>query len=263
MRKFFAVVSLIVPLLSFAGSSGAWAHTPLTNWLQDPATPLAREVRANFWTTLAIIAPFLLGAEGLLLYAVLKFRTKPGRKPATFHENFKLEVFWTALPAVALVLIAIPAFRTMQAMNVPPKSDLVVEVIGHQFFWEYRYPRYSITLAEEPLVVPVGKVVTLNCTSVDVIHSWFVPAFGVKQDANPGRITNAWFKADAPGTYRGQCAELCGKLHAQMYITVKVLLEDDFKQWLAKKVAAIPGPVGAPPPGTGSPNPDSGKAGVS
>lgn len=260
MRKFFVVVSLVVPMAFLTGLSSAWAHTPLTNWLQDPATPLAREVRADFWTMLAIIAPFLLGAEGLLLYAVLKFRTQPGRKPATFHENFKLEVFWTALPAVALVLIAIPAFRTMHAMNVPPKSDLVVEVIGHQFFWEYRYPRYGITLAEEPLVVPAGKVVTLNCTSVDVIHSWFVPAFGVKQDANPGRITNAWFKADAPGTYRGQCAELCGKLHAQMYITVKVLPEDEYKQWLAQKIAALPVPAGAPP-ATAQP-PTTGKGGA-
>src|SRR5574341_2534163 len=98
--------------------------------------------------------------------------------------------------------------------------------------------KYGITLSEKPMVVPVNKVITLNCTSVDVIHSWFVPAFGVKQDANPGRITHAWFKALQTGTYKGQCAELCGALHALMYITVKVVSEEEFAAWLEKNKPA-------------------------
>src|SRR3990172_7952834 len=210
------------------------AQSPITNWLQDPATPLAREVRNTFWITMSMIMPFLLAAEGILLYSIFKFRARPGAQPATFHENLKLEIIWTILPAIALIIIAVPAFGTLKKMEVPPKSDLVVEVIGHQFFWEYRYPRYEINFSEKPLVVPVNKVITLNCTSVDVIHSWFVPAFGVKQDANPGRITHAWFKALQTGTYKGQCAELCGALHALMYITVKVVSDEEFAAWVEK-----------------------------
>lgn len=210
------------------------AQSPITNWLQDPATPLAREVRNTFWITMSMIMPFLLAAEGILLYSIFKFRARPGAQPATFHENLKLEIIWTILPAIALIIIAVPAFGTLKKMEVPPKSDLVVEVIGHQFFWEYRYPRYGITLVDKPLVVPVDKVVTLNLTSVDVIHSWFVPAFGVKQDATPGRISNAWFKVEEAGTYQGQCAELCGELHALMYITVKVVEPEEFEEWLKK-----------------------------
>lgn len=214
------------------------AEQPLTNWLQDPATPLAKDVRANFWIAMLAILPFLLLSEGLLFYAIVKFKAKPNVKPATFHENLRLEIAWTVLPAIALIIIAFPTFATLKKMVVPPKSDVVVEVIGHQFFWEYRYPKYGITLAEKPLVVPVNKVITLNCTSVDVIHSWFVPAFGVKQDANPGRITHAWFKALQTGTYKGQCAELCGALHALMYITVKVVSEEEFSAWLEKNKPA-------------------------
>lgn len=211
------------------------AQSPITNWLQDPATPLARDVRNTFRITISVIMPFFLAAEGLLLYSIFKFRARPGAQPATFHENLKLEIIWTILPTIALIIIAVPAFGTLKKMEVPPKSDLVVEVIGHQFFWEYRYPRYGITLVDKPLVVPVDKVVTLNLTSVDVIHSWFVPAFGVKQDATPGRISNAWFKVEQTGTYKGQCAELCGELHALMYITVKVAPEDEFEAWLSQQ----------------------------
>src|SRR4030067_581445 len=225
--------NLLILSLTVAGlfllTPVVWADSPITNWLQDPATPLAKNVRNTFWFTIAMISPFLLIAEGLLLYSIFKFKNKPGRKPAAFHENLKLEIIWTLLPALTLVIIAIPAYGTLKKMEVPPKSDLVIEVIGHQFFWEYRYPRYDLILVDKPLVVPENKVVTLNLTSVDVIHSWFVPAFGVKQDATPGRISHAWFQVDQVGTYKGQCAELCGELHAKMYITVKVGNQEDLE----------------------------------
>ncbi|OGC78092.1 MAG: cytochrome c oxidase subunit II [candidate division Zixibacteria bacterium RBG_16_50_21] len=230
--------ALILSLVLLA--QAAWADTPITNWLQDPATPLARNVRDTFWFTIMMIMPFFLIAEGLLLYSVFKFRTKPGSKPATFHENVRLEIIWTLLPALTLIIIAIPAYGTLKRMEVPPQSDLVIEVVGHQFFWEYRYPKYDIVLVDKPLVVPVNKVITLNLTSVDVIHSWFVPAFGVKQDATPGRISNAWFQVLEEGTYKGQCAELCGELHAKMYITVKVVDQEDFEEWLAKQKVQSP-----------------------
>jgi cytochrome c oxidase subunit 2 len=233
MRRIFFLLTLTPMIVVLAQI--AWAEGPITNWLQHPATPLAEEVRSTFWITVAMIMPFLLAAEGLLLFAIFRFKARPGVEPGTFHENVKLEIIWTILPAIALIVIAIPAFGTLKKMEVPPKSDLVVEVIGHQFFWEYRYPRYGIVLVEKPLVVPAGKVVTLNCTSVDVIHSWFVPAFGVKQDATPGRISHAWFKVNQPGTYKGQCAELCGNFHALMYITVQVVPPEEFDSWLVEQ----------------------------
>lgn len=229
IRVFFTTALLLVTLAASAG-----AEEPITNWLVSPEGPLARDIRSNFFFSMVMIMPFLLLAEGLLLYCIVRFKAKPGGQPATFHENLRLEVLWTVIPALTLAITAVPTYKTMRAMEVPPKSDLVVAVIGHQFFWEYRYPRYDLILVDKPLVVPEDKVVTLNLTSVDVIHSWFVPAFGVKQDATPGRISNAWFKVEEAGTYQGQCAELCGELHALMYITVKVVEPEEFEEWLKK-----------------------------
>ena len=233
MRKF----SLLLILVAVAALSGIARADDITNWLQDPATPIAEAVRGDFLHTVLLTLPFLLLPQILLAYSIWKFRASRGHEPATFHENVKLEVIWTVVPALTLIMIGVPAYHVLTEMEVPPKSDLVIEVIGHQFFWEYRYPRYDVQIASEPLVVPADKVVTLNCTSVDVIHSWWVPAFGVKQDANPGRITHTWFKA-RPGKYKGQCAELCGPLHGEMFIDVTVLPDDEFEEWIRQKTAS-------------------------
>lgn len=237
MKKRYTLI-LSAAVLAAAGTA-LGADTPITSWLFEPATPVAREVRQLFYLTMALVVPFLIGPQILLAYAIWKYRESRGHKPATFHENLKLEIIWTIVPVIVLIMMAVPMYKTLRKIDVPPKSDLVVEVIGHQFFWEYRFPKYGVGIANEPLVVPADKVVTLNCTSVDVIHSWWVPAFGVKQDANPGRITNAWFKADA-GKYKGQCAELCGALHGEMYIDVKVLPEAEFEAWIKTKQAIPP-----------------------
>ncbi len=214
-----------------------YASEPVTSWLFNPVTPVAQDVRETFKIMLGLTVPFLLLPQILLAYAIWKFNEKRGHQPATFHENVPLEIAWTIIPALVLVAISIPAYSTLKKIEVPPKSDLVVEVIGHQFFWEYRLPKYDIGFANEPLVVPADKIVTLNLTSVDVIHAWWVPSFGVKQDANPGRITHAWFKAQE-GKYKGQCAELCGPLHGEMYIDVKVVSDAEFEKWLEEKMSA-------------------------
>lgn len=221
--------SLATLLNTWAAMSNS--KTAITNWLQHPATPIARLVRDNFWKTILILTPFFLIAEGLLIFVIIRFRKRSGQIPATFHENPRLEIFWTIVPAIALIMIAIPAYNVFDRMQVPPESDLVIEVVGHQFFWEYRYPASNLTIAEEPLVVPAHKVITLNCTSVDVVHSFWVPAFGIKQDCNPGRLTHTWFNADE-GVYKGQCAELCGEGHAEMLILVKVVPEQVFERWV-------------------------------
>jgi cytochrome c oxidase subunit 2 len=178
---------------------------------------------------------FLILAEVLLLFVVLRFRAKPGVKAATFHENLRLELIWTAVPALALVYLAGPSFSTLKYLETVPKSDLTVEIIGHQWFWEYRYPGYGVVFANEPLVIPSGKIVAADVTSIDVVHSWFLPDFGVKMDANPGRVNHTWFQVAKPGTYKGQCAELCGVLHAEMFITVNVVPPEEFARWIEQK----------------------------
>nr|BCX00234.1 MAG: putative cytochrome c oxidase subunit 2 [Bacteroidota bacterium] len=212
-----------------------------TTWLFDPATPIAEAVRQNFWYTASLVAPFLILAEALLIYVIFRFRARPERKPASFHENVKLEIFWTLVPAVTLVMIAVPSFQLLrQITHVPADTELEVQVFGHQFFWRYEYPEYGITLSDEPLVLPANKKVALSFSSVDVIHSWWVPAFGFKQDANPGRVATRWVQVK-PGYYKGQCAELCGALHGVMWIEVVALPEEAFRQWvLARKRGEAP-----------------------
>jgi cytochrome c oxidase subunit 2 len=234
MRKILLALTA-VPWLLVAGS--AWADAPITNWLQNPATPIAVAVRGDFWNNFLLTLPFLLIPQILLVLVIWKFRASRGHEAAKWHDNARLEFVWTALPVLTLILIAVPAYSVLRSMDVPPKSDLVIEVIGHQFFWEYRYPRYGIDMSNEPLVVPADKVVTINATSVDVIHSWWVPAFGVKQDANPGRISHSWFKA-REGRYKGQCAELCGTHHGDMLIDVTVLPQEQFDAWAKAHVPA-------------------------
>ena len=212
-----------------AAAGTAWA------WLQNPATPVAVEVRDLFWKAVAVTSFFLILAEGLLLVAILRFRAKPGRKPATFHENVRLEIVWTAIPTIAMIVLAGPSFSTLNYLETVPKSDLTVEIIGHQWFWEYRYPKHGVVFANEPLVIPAGVKVAADVTSIDVVHSWFVPEFGVKMDANPGRVNHTWFEVAKPGTYGGQCAELCGVLHAEMLITVNVVPPEEFARWIEQK----------------------------
>jgi cytochrome c oxidase subunit 2 len=225
-RTWLAILGLAVGLLA-AGTAGAW--------LLHPATPVAHEVRTLWYKAVAVTSFFLILAEGLLLIVVLRFRAKPGVKAATFHENFRLEMIWTAIPALALVYLAGPSFSTLKYLETVPKSDLTVEIIGHQWFWEYRYPGYGVVFANEPLVIPAGKIVAADVTSIDVVHSWFLPDFGVKMDANPGRVNHTWFQVAKPGTYNGQCAELCGVLHAEMFITVNVVPPEEFARWIEQK----------------------------
>jgi cytochrome c oxidase subunit 2 len=212
-----------------------WSAGTASAWLYDAVTPVARDVRSLWLKAVGVTAFFFLLAEILLLIAIIRFRAKPGVKPATWHENVRLEIVWTAIPALAMIFLSGPAFSTLKYMDTIPKPDLTIEVVGHQWFWEYRYPKYGVVFANEPLVVPAGKVVAADVTSIDVVHSWFVPAFGVKMDANPGRVNHTWFQVDRPGTYEGQCAELCGVLHGQMMIEVDVVTPEEFERWIQQR----------------------------
>lgn len=204
-------------------------------WLQNPVTPVAHDVRELFWKAVGVTMFFFLIAELILLVAVIKFRAKPGVPAATFHENVKLEIVWTVIPTIAMVILSGPAFTSLKYMEEVPKSDLTVEIIGHQWFWEYRYPGHGVIFANEPLVVPYGKIVAVDVTSIDVVHSWFVADFGVKMDANPGRVNHTWFQIEKPGVYTGQCAELCGVLHGEMLIEVRAVTPEEFERWIVQK----------------------------
>ena len=225
------VALALILTLALGGVLTGTAHA----WLTNPVTPVAHEVRDLFWLAFAVTMFFFVLAEMILLIAIIKFRAKPGVPPATFHDNVKLEIVWTAIPTLAMVFLSGPSFQTLQYLETVPKSDLTVEVIGHQWFWEYRYPGHGVVFANEPLVIPSNKIVAADVTSIDVVHSWFVPEFGVKMDANPGRVNHTWFQVEKPGTYGGQCAELCGVLHGDMLITVNVVSPEEFERWLAEK----------------------------
>ena len=216
-------------------AAGLFAAAPASAWLLNPVTPVAHEVRELFYKAVVVTSFFFILAELLLLIAVLKFRAKPGVPAATWHENVRLEIVWTAIPALAMVILSGPTFTTLKSMETVPQSDLTVEVIGHQWFWEYRYPKYGVVFANEPLVIPVGKIVAVDVTSIDVVHSWFVADFGVKMDANPGRINHTWFQVEKAGVYGGQCAELCGVLHGEMMITVNAVSPEEFERWIEQK----------------------------
>lgn len=220
---------------------------PITNWMTKPVTSIAREVRFNsLWIT-AFVLPFLILPNVLLFYSIVKFREDGVRKPATFHENIELEMLWTIIPVLALVVIAVPSYNLMRYMENPPTADERVEIIGHQFFWEYRFPEYGIVYSDEPLVVPANSNVVLDMTSSGVNHAWWVPAFGLKMDTIPGRINTVWFNAEETGWYKGQCAELCGALHSRMLIDVFVVTQDEFDAWVNRKIAEMEADGGETP----------------
>ena len=227
--------SLRIVAAALAVGAGLLAAGAASAWILDPVTPVAHEVRTLFYKAVWITGGFFLLAEGLVLVLILRFRAKPGVPAATFHENVKLELVWTAIPAIAMVVLSGPTFTTLKYMETVPKSDLTVEIIGHQWFWEYRYPQLGVVFANEALVIPQGKIVAADVTSIDVVHSWFVPQFGVKMDANPGRVNHTWFQVERTGTFQGQCAELCGVLHGDMMINVKVVTPEEFDRWVEQK----------------------------
>ncbi|PKG72791.1 cytochrome c oxidase subunit II [Shewanella sp. Choline-02u-19] len=193
---------------------------------------------------------------GAMIYAMINHRKSKGAVAANFHESTKVEILWTVVPFIILIIMAIPATKTLIAMEDPSNADLTIKITGSQWKWHYSYfdkdvefyslmstPRAQIEGTEakgehyllevdKHLVLPINRKVRFLMTSDDVIHSWWVPAFAVKKDANPGFINEAWTRIDKPGIYRGQCAELCGKDHGFMPIVVEALSEADFDKWL-------------------------------
>ena len=241
--------------------------------LQPAASPLKHH--AHFFhdvILLPVIIAISLFVLGLLLWIVVRYNAKANPVPAKFSHNTLLEIVWTLVPVLILMVIAIFSFRLLFEYHDTPKVDLTVKATGYQWYWGYEYPDQEISeitstmmaeedvakaglpaslyrlKASEPLVVPVNKVVRVQVTAVDVIHAFALPAFGLKTDAVPGRLNETWFKAEKIGTYYGQCSELCGVDHAFMPIEIKVVSQADFDAWVASKKAP-PAPAATPAAG--------------
>ncbi|MCH7585418.1 MAG: cytochrome c oxidase subunit II [Acidobacteria bacterium] len=201
----------------------------------NPAGPEARQIDGLWWLVFWIATAVFVVVEAALIYMVVRFRQRKGedRQVKQVHGNTKLEIIWTILPAVLLTVIAIPTVATLLDLrSAPDPSDnaLQIEVIGHQWWWEFSYPEYGFTTANE-LHIPAGRLVYLTMTSADVIHSFWVPQLAGKRDLVPGRETNLKIEADEPGLFLGQCAEFCGLAHADMRLRVFASTEAEFETW--------------------------------
>lgn len=257
-------------LMSFLYAGLARADYALN--LQTPHSEMARTIFDLHTTLLLICSVIFVLVFGVMFYSMFKHRKSVGHKAANFHENVTVEVVWTVVPFLILLAMAWPATKAVLSQKDTRGADMTIKVTGYQWKWGYDYieddisfystlvtPRAQIENKEakgseyllevdNPLVVPVGKKIRIITTANDVIHSWWVPAFGVKQDAIPGFLRETWFKAEAPGIYRGQCTELCGKDHGFMPIVVEVKTAEDYKVWAAahtKKKPAAPAQVAA------------------
>ena len=233
------------------------APTPKGTGFQPAATELAQGAQSLDHMINIIIFLVTLLVTGLLIYVIVRYNRRANPTPARFNHNSPLEVAWTLIPVLILVFIgsfSLPELFKQQDFK-QVQADITIKATGNQWFWSYEYPEDGIAfdsfmLAREDLaangyddslyllatdtavVVPVGKTIVVQVTASDVIHAWKVPAFGVMQDAVPGRLAQLWFKADKEGIYFGQCSEICGKDHAYMPITVKVVSEEAYAKWV-------------------------------
>ena len=248
-----------------AGMAWAASQTALAEYgfnLQTPASQVAQDVFQLHNLIMLVCLGIFIVVFGAMFYSLYAHRKSKGHQAAHFHENTTVEVIWTVIPFVILMGMAYPAAKVVINMKDTANPDMTVKITGYQWKWGYDYlndgvsfysnlstPREQIEGSaakgenyllevDEPMVVPVGKRVRLLITANDVLHSWWVPALGAKQDAIPGFIRDSWFKADKIGTYRGQCVELCGKDHGFMPIVVEVVSEADYKAWVEKKKGA-------------------------
>ena len=236
--------------------------------LRVGVTELSREIYQLHMLILVICVVIAAAVFGVMIYSIATFRKSKGAVPAKFDHSTTAEIVWTIIPAFILIAMAIPAARTLVRIDDTQGSELTVKVTGYQWKWQYEIVGTNVswfsTLArpsnearrldsgvnpysvdnyllevDQPLIVPEGVKIRVLLTSADVIHSWWVPDFGVKRDAIPGFINELWFKADQVGTFRGQCAELCGRDHGFMPVVVEVKPRAEFDAWLAAQKQAL------------------------
>ena len=250
-----------LPSWAVVDSPGGPAVRQMT--LQPPVTQIAQQIYSIHNLMLVICLVIFVAVFGVMFYSILKHRKSLGHKSATFHESTAVEIAWTVVPFLIVIGMALPATKTVVAMKDTSNADITIKATGMQWKWGYDYlkgegqgisflsnlstPREQVTdpakvknenyliEVDNVVVVPVNKKIRIITTANDVIHSWTIPAFGVKQDAIPGFVRDTWFKAEKIGTYRGQCVELCGKEHAFMPIVVNVVTDDEYTKWVDGK----------------------------
>jgi cytochrome c oxidase subunit 2 len=251
-----AAVTLLVTQTASAGGTGE--AQPWQLGLQEAATPVMESIHSFHTLLLIIITCIVLFVLALLVVVMVRFNAKSNPVPSKTTHNTLIEVVWTVAPILILIVIAIPSFRLLYLERDIPPADMTVKAIGNQWYWSYEYPDNGgvsfdsimktddelgdgdvrLLSVDNPVVVPVGKVVRVIVTANDVLHAWAMPSFGVKVDAVPGRLNELWFKAEKEGLFYGQCSELCGKDHSFMPIEVHVVSEPDFSAWAEKARSA-------------------------
>ena len=246
---------ILFTVLATILSTQVWANQP-KNWqlgFQDSASQGMTEI-VSFHNNilLPVIIAISVFVLFLMIYVCIRFRESKNPNPSKTTHNVAVEVLWTLIPCLILIVMAVPSFKILYKQDTIPKADVTVKAIGYQWYWGYEYPDENIIFesymikedelkdnqprlltVDNEVVVPVNKVVKVLITANDVLHAWALPSFGVKRDAVPGRINETWFKAEKVGTYYGQCSELCGIQHAFMPITVRVVTDEEYAIWLA------------------------------
>ncbi len=254
-RILAAPMALFCSLLTSASALAdhGMAH-PWQLGLQAPVTPVAEQLNDFHNMLLVIITVIAVFVTLLLIYVMVKFNAKANPTPRTTTHNTLLEVLWTAIPILILVVIAIPSFKLLYYADSTKDAEMTIKAIGHQWYWSYEYPdngdftfdasmlgddelkpgQPRLLATDESVVIPVNTNIRLLIAASDVIHAWAIPAFGVKLDGVPGRLNETWVRVEKEGTYYGQCSELCGTGHGFMPIQVKVVSKEAFKAWVEK-----------------------------
>ena len=267
-KKFAAAAAGVLTLWSgIANAVNDLPGGPAVHQLNLPAaaTKIAEEQHYLHWMMLIICLAIFVAVFGVMFYSIFRHRKSLGHQPETFHESVKVELIWTIVPFIIVILMAVPATKMVVAQKDTSAADITIKATGYQWRWGYEYlsgegsginfissldlehrqisdqgakgvqlDNYLLKV-DNPLVVPVGKKVRVITTASDVIHAFAVPAFGIKQDAIPGFVRDTWFKAERTGDFYGQCQELCGKEHSYMPIHVKVLSQEDYAAWVKSK----------------------------
>jgi cytochrome c oxidase subunit 2 len=251
MNKIFKLISLLSLIFS---STSASANQP-KEWqigFQKAASGGMEEiVWFHDYMLIPVTTAIMVFVLFLILYACIRFRAKKNPIPSTTSHNSLVEVLWTLIPCLILIVLAVPSFKLLYKQDTIPQADVTIKAVGYQWYWGYEYPDENIIFdsymvdekdlkenqprlltVDNEVYVPVNKVIKVMITANDVLHAWALPSFGVKRDAVPGRINETWFKADRIGTYYGQCSELCGIKHAFMPITVNVVTDEEYTLWL-------------------------------
>jgi cytochrome c oxidase subunit II len=237
-----------------SAAEGTGAPQPWQLGFQEAATPVMERISIFHDGLLILITLISLLVFGLLGYVMWRFSEKRNPTPSRTAHNTLIEVLWTAIPVIILVIVAVPSMRLLYLQDVVPEADMTIKATGSQWYWSYAYPDNggfefdAVMVADEDIkegqlrllttdnvvMVPVGATVRLQVAAADVLHSWAVPAFGVKIDAVPGRINEKWFRVEREGTFYGQCSELCGIGHGFMPIMVKAVSQEAFDRWVVK-----------------------------